>query len=218
MTDDKMTEQESLQLISQMINKAKNNFHESGVGPILWGTIITVCSLVTYFQIKFHFDLPFDIWILTVAAIVPQLIIVSRERKRQKVRSYDDITMDYIWMTFGISIFLLVTINNVIITKLTPVFNAYVELKGRMPDENYSGLSTSFFLLLYGFPTIITGGSRHFKPMLFGGIFCWIACVISLFTKSDIDMLLLAASAILAWLIPGILLRKKYKSIRAANV
>lgn len=218
MTDDKMTEQESLQLISQMINKAKNNFHESGVGPILWGTIITVCSLVTYFQIKFHFDLPFDIWILTVAAIVPQLIIVSRERKRQKLRSYDDITMDYIWMTFGISIFLLVTINNVIITKLTPVFNAYVELKGRMPDENYSGLSTSFFLLLYGFPTIITGGSRHFKPMLFGGIFCWIACVISLFTKSDIDMLLLAASAILAWLIPGILLRKKYKSIRAANV
>ncbi len=218
MTDDKMTEQESLQLISQMINKAKNNFHESGVGPILWGTIITVCSLVTYFQIKFHFDLPFDIWILTVAAIAPQLIIVSRERKRQKVRSYDDITMDYIWMTFGISIFLLVTINNVIITKLAPVFNAYVELKGAMPDENYSGFSTSFFLLLYGFPTIITGGSRHFKPMLFGGIFCWIACVISLFTKSDIDMLLLAASAILAWLIPGILLRKKYKSIRAANV
>lgn len=218
MTDDKMTEQESLQLISQMINKAKNSFHDSGVGPILWGTVITACSLVTYFQIKFHFDLPFDIWILTLAAIAPQIIIVNRERRKNKVRSYDDATMDYIWMTFGISIFLLVLINSVIVTKLTPVFKAYVELKGTMPDENYSGFSTSFFLLLYGIPTIITGGIRNFKTMLFGGIFCWIACVISLFTKSDIDMLLIAAAAVFAWLIPGILLRNKYKRIRAANV
>ena len=32
-----MTEQESLSLISEMINKAKTSYHDSGIGPILWG-------------------------------------------------------------------------------------------------------------------------------------------------------------------------------------
>ena len=83
-----MTEQESLQLISQMINKAKNSYLDSGVGPILWGTVISVCSLVTFFKIKYQFDLPFDIWFLTLIAIVPQIFIASRGNKLNKVKGY----------------------------------------------------------------------------------------------------------------------------------
>ena len=48
-----LTEKESLELISQMINKAKNSYHDSGIGPILWGSVIALCSLVTFFQIRF---------------------------------------------------------------------------------------------------------------------------------------------------------------------
>ena len=80
-----LTQEESLLLISQMINKAKNSYHESGIGPMLWGTVITLCSLVTYLQIKFHFRLPFDIWLLTLFAIIPQVILIAREKKNGKI-------------------------------------------------------------------------------------------------------------------------------------
>lgn len=213
-----LTEKESLELISQMINKAKKSYHDSGIGPILWGSVIALCSLVTFFQIRFDFRLPFDIWFLTLIAIVPQIFIVSREKKKNKVRSYDDTTMDYVWTCFGISIFILIFINANIVSHLNPVFQTYIEVKGSRPEFNYSSFSTSFFLLLYGFPTIITGGCMKMKPMLYGGIICWVAAVVSVYTQIEWDMLLTALAAISAWLIPGILMWKRNKKRLANNV
>ena len=218
MEENKMTEKESLELISRMINKAKDSYHDSGIGPILWGCVITLCSLLTYFQIRFAFRLPFDIWLLTLIAIIPQIFIVAKEKKNNKVRKYDDHIMDYVWTCFGISIFLLIFINANIVKQLNQVFQTYIDVKGIKPEFNYTSFSTSFFLLLYGIPTIITGSCRQMKPMLYGGIVCWICCIISVYTKIEWDMLLTAFSAICAWLVPGIILRTRYKKRNLANV
>jgi hypothetical protein len=218
MEENKMTEQESLLLISQMINKAKNSYLDSGIGPILWGTVISVCSLVTFFQIKYRFDLPFDIWFLTLIAIIPQIYIAIKENRYSKVKGYDNKIIDYVWISFGISIFLLIFINANIIQQLNPVFQTYIDVKGIRPEYNYSSFSVSFFLLLYGIPTIITGSCRNMRPMFYGGIVCWICCVISVYTKIEGDMLLTAVAAIAAWLIPGIILRSQFVKNRKKNV
>ncbi|WP_462219440.1 hypothetical protein [Ferruginibacter sp.] len=218
MEENKMTEQESLQLISQMINKAKNSYLDSGVGPILWGTVISVCSLVTFFKIKYQFDLPFDIWFLTLIAIVPQIFIAAKGNRLNKVKGYDDKMIDYVWICFGISIFLLIFINANIIKQLNPVFQTYIDVKGYRPEYNYSSFTSSFFLLLYGIPTIITGSCRNMRPMFYGGIVCWICCVISIYTKIEWDMLLTAIAATAAWLIPGIILRSQFIKKRKGNV
>jgi len=42
--ESQLTEQESLELIARMINKAKSDFRETGIGALMWGTIITVCA------------------------------------------------------------------------------------------------------------------------------------------------------------------------------
>jgi hypothetical protein len=218
MEQGKMTEKESLRLIGEMISKAKNSYHDSGTGPILWGSVISCCSVITFLQLRYRFALPFDIWWLTLIAIVPQLIIVSREKKRKKARRYDETLMDYVWICFGIAISLLIFININIVQKLNPVFINYIETTGGRPEFNYSSFSTSFFLLLYGIPTIITGGCTNFKPMLWGGIICWVCCIISVFTKIETDMLLTAGAAIAAWLLPGIILNSRYKKLMAADV
>ena len=218
MEENKMTEKESLELISQMINKAKNSYHDRGIGPILWGSVITLCSLVTYFQIRFQFSLPFDIWLLTLIAIVPQVFIVAKEKNNKKVKTYDNKIMDYVWVSFGISVFLLIFINKNIVEQLNPIFQTYIDVKGTRPDFNYSSFTSSFFLLLYGIPTIITGSCRGMKPMLYGGIICWICCIISVYTKIEWDMLLTAFAALCAWLIPGIILWTRYKKMSATNV
>jgi hypothetical protein len=217
-SESKLSEQESLLLIQQMINKAKNSYHDTGIGPILWGSVITICSLVTFFQIKYQFRLPFDIWLLTLIAIVPQVYIAIKEGRESKVKGYDDRIMDTVWICFGISIFLLIFINANIIHQLNPVFQTYIDVKGSRPEFNYSSFSNSFFLLLYGIPTIITGACRNMRPMLYGGIVCWICCIISVYTKIDWDMILTAIAAIAAWLIPGLIIRNKFLKNRKADV
>ncbi len=212
-------QQESLKLITEMIGKVKNSYHDKGIGPILWGSVITICSLVTFFRIQYNFELPFDIWLLTLVAIVPQIVITSREKKSRKVRSYNDDSMDYVWMCFGMAIFLLIHINYHLGNVIGTVLSDYRTLGGKLPDFNYFSYSTSMFLLLYGMPTIITGGIMKFKPMLLGGILCWICCIISVYTNIKVDLLLTALSATGAWLIPGIILWIRYKKgITCANV
>jgi hypothetical protein len=218
MSENKMTEQESLLLIHQMINKAKNSYHDTGIGPILWGSVITFCSLVTYCRVQFGFKLPFDIWFLTLIAIVPQIFIAIKEGRINKAKHYDDKVFDYVWISFGIAIFLLTFINANVIEKLNPVFQVYIDVKGGRPSFDYGSFMGSFFLMLYGIPTFITGAGRNFKPMLLGGIICWVCCIVSVYTKFKIDMLLTAFAATMAWLIPGIILWVKYQKKLKANV
>jgi hypothetical protein len=48
MSEDRLTEQQSLELITRMINKAKSDYRGTGIGALMWGTIITVCALVSF--------------------------------------------------------------------------------------------------------------------------------------------------------------------------
>jgi uncharacterized protein with PQ loop repeat len=219
MTDEQqLSQQESLRIITQMINKAKNSFHDTGIGPMLWGAVIVFCSLVTYARIHFGFKLPFDIWLLTLVAILPQIIITYREKKMRRARSYDDAAIDYIWLCFGISIFLVSHINAVFINQLADIFKTYQAATGKWPDFGLWNYSSSLMLLLYGFPTVITGAIMKFKPMLWGGIACWICCITSVYTSMKVDMLLTAFSAAVMWLIPGIILWRMYKQNKAKDV
>lgn len=218
----KLTEKESLDLIAMMINKAKDSYHDTGIGAMMWGSIIAVCSLVKLSEIHFKYELPFDIYWLTVLAIVPQIFITLKEKKERKVKSYDDIYMDYLWLGFGISIFLLIFITNVVFSVWEPVAVEYSQLAGHRSTFMFSEFIAPLFLLMYGIPTFVTGAACKFKPMLWGGLLCWACCLITLYTTIKIDLALTAFSAIFAWLIPGIIMERQYrkakKGLAAAHV
>ena len=80
----KLTEQESLHLITMMINKAKESYHDTGIGAIMWGAVIAICSLVRLSEVHFDYRLPFDIYLLTLVAIIPQIFIKYKREKRTK--------------------------------------------------------------------------------------------------------------------------------------
>jgi uncharacterized protein with PQ loop repeat len=206
-----LTEKESLDLIAMMINKAKNSYYDTGVSAIMWGAVIAFCALEKLAELQFGYQLPFDIYLLTLAAIVPQVFISIKEKKERKVKSYDDVYMEYIWLAFGICIFLMIFIVNVIFNVWEPMADEYQKLTGYPVRYRFHEFVSPLFLLLYGLPTFITGAACKFKPMLWGGIFCWVCCIAALYTNVKIDLLLTAASAIMAWLIPGILIEKEYR-------
>ena len=209
-----LTEKESLDLIAMMINKAKDSYHNTGIGAIMWGTIIAVCALVKLAELQFDFSLPFDIYWLTILAIVPQIFITIREKKERKVKTYDDIYMDYLWLGFGISIFLMIFITNVVFNVWEPVAIEYSKLSGHSSAFRLREFIAPLFLLLYGIPTFVTGAACKFKPMLWGGLLCWGCCIITIYTSIKIDLLLTAFSAVFAWLIPGIIMERGYKKAK----
>lgn len=213
----KLSEKESLDLITSMITKAKESFHDTGWGPIMWGTVIVFCSLFTWAKVHFGFSFPFNVWWLTVVAIVPQVLISTRENRNRGARSYNDIAMDYIWIGFGICMFLLSFTNGAIQADMNKTFS--VQGTGfSEPGQFMFNYSSALFMILYGLPTFATGGIMRFRPMLLGGIICWVCAVVSLFTPAKTDLLLMAAAALFAWLIPGILINRKCVQKRRQHV
>lgn len=218
MEEQKFSEKESLALITQMINKAKDSYHDTGIGAMMWGSVIAIASLVRLSEIHFGYKLPFDIYLLTLIAIVPQIFITIKEKKERKVKSYDDRYMDYIWIAFGVSIFLLIHITNNVFSAWGTVAAEYKTLTGHSASFRFYEFVSPLFLMLYGMPTFITGAACKFKPMLWGGLFCWLCSVVTVYTNMKIDLLLTALSAVMAWLIPGILMEKEYRIYKKEQV
>jgi len=208
--ENQLTEKESLELITRMINKAKDACHDTGITAIMWGLVIVICSLVRFAELKFEFRLPFDIYLLTFFAVIPQIYFSIREKKRKKARTYDDQFQNGLWIAFGISIALLIFIVNKMYGSWDPVNDQFKMLTNTPGFKLYEYIS-ALFLLLYGIPTFVTGMTMKFKPMFWGGILCWISCIASLFLPVKTDMLLVALSAAGAWLIPGIIMERDYQ-------
>ncbi|WP_026752681.1 hypothetical protein [Sediminibacterium sp. C3] len=220
------SEQESLQLIAEMIKKAKGSYHDTGIGSLLWGAVVAIASGVNFLQREYDFKLGFDIWWLVLAAIIPQVYISIQEKKIKKAKLYDDDLVDVVWLVFGISIFAMGFYQNFVPVQ-TEKFIAeegWTLMKhysdGR-PDEvirPFTPSLYSIYILLYAFPTMVTGMVKKFAPMKLGAIATYGLFILSLFTESRYDMLLGSIAALVCWFIPGIILRKKYLRQVSVNV
>jgi hypothetical protein len=191
-----LTEKESLELITQMINKAKREYRETGVTALMWGSVITFCSLVTFAAYFLQWHWAHYVWWLTFVAVIPQIIISIKERKKRRYKTYNDDAMGGIWISFAIAIFL-----------LSFYFNMF-----QVPSV------ATIVLVLYGVPTFATGYTRKFKPMILGGIACWAFAVASMYIAYPYPLLLTAGSALLAWFIPGLILRRRFLKAKEQHV
>jgi hypothetical protein len=228
MADQKqMTEKESLDLITNMIQKAKSSYHETGIGSLLWGTVVTVASVVTYFERTYDFYIGFDIWLIVLAAIIPQIVISIQEKKSNKVKQYEDDALNAVWLVFGITIFGL-NIYQIIVPDVT---NEFIKQEGWQLTKHYLNSSKvdepistftpsiySLFILIYALPTLVTGIVKKFKPMLYGALITYGLFIGSCFTISEYDFLLGGVAALICWFIPGVILRRKYLAQQKANV
>ncbi len=143
-----LTGQESLELISRMINKAKKDYQDTGLSALLWGSVITICSLVSFANAYIKITALEYIWYLPVLAVAVQVYISIRESKRRKLKSHYEDMMGGIWISIGIAIFM-----------LSYFLNRY-----------HLDQSGGLFITLYGIPTFTTGYARRFRPMLLEGI------------------------------------------------
>jgi len=197
MEEKQISEQESLLLIQQMIDRARSSIIDKGTWPIYWGALIAFCSLTLYAEIKLGKFLPFDIFLLTLPALVIQIIIIAYNKRKNKGKpkpvGQSQKAIMLTWTAFAIGMILI--------------------------SFSKGGNSPIVYFVLYGTPTFVTGALINFRPMTIGGIICWLCAilVIVLNISSATNLLLVAICAIFAWLIPGIILRRRYLRAKQAN-
>ncbi len=191
-TEPNLDPKASLLLIESMIARARNKMTENGHLYLLWGWTIFACSIFHFVAIYFRlFERPEWIWGLTWAALIYQFIYLARQKKREKVRSYADEISGYVWITFVIMMF----------------------LTGIILSTNKDWPSMyPMFLVLYGMPTFLSGVVLRFQSLKLGGFACWVLAILALFLDWPFQLLLLSAAVILAWIVPGYLLRWKHKT------
>ncbi|GAA4317901.1 hypothetical protein [Flaviaesturariibacter amylovorans] len=221
MNEQPMNEQESLRLITEMIGKAKKSIHETGVSAMLWGSVIALCGFVTFAEMHWRFYIGFDVWVLTLLALLPQVFISIRERKQRRVLTHTQEAMNAVWLVYGLSIFALVFYFNTVTEPVTR------ELAGRgirvfdndrlrsVPIPSHGSL----LLLLYGIPTLVTGIAQRFRPMKLGAVVCYACFVVSCYVTTEWDMFLNGIAGVCNWLIPGLILWQRHRAgIKAAHV
>lgn len=217
-TEKVLTEQESLALITEMIGKARNHFHQSGTSAILWGTVVGFCGFISCAKAYWKFNIGFDVWLLTLIAIVPQIIISIRESKRHSVKAHNQLAVDTVWTIYGISIFAIVFYMNLVPAISDHWYAAHkIQLlqkdlaTGAVSEYHmYIPSASSLLLIIYAFPTICVGIITRFRPMIVGAIICYALFIASLFTETMYDYLFMGLAGVCNWLIPGIILRNRY--------
>jgi hypothetical protein len=223
--NEKFTEADSLRLITEMIQKAKgSHFHENGTGSILWGCVVGFCGLISFAQKQWNFYIGFDVWLLTLIALIPQIYVSAQDKKRRIVRSDMQTALDAVWAVYGLSIFALIFYGNIIGYTTDKIYESIG--KELLEKDLATGVTKhtqpfapsfqSLLMIIYALPTLVTGIARKFLPMTIGAIFCYCFFIISVFTQNKYDMLLGGFAAIGNWLIPGLILRNKYNTAKKA--
>jgi hypothetical protein len=184
-----MSGQESLKIISDMINRTKMNIQQGTFHLLFWGSLIVICSLSEYLLYTFtSFENPWLVWLLTIPGVFVSLIYGFIKGSRQTVYTYAERIYMWLWLSFLLTAIILF------------VFMGF---------ENRMHTVGSYILMLAALPTFLSGVIIKFKPLVFGGISMWILSLIGFFAGPSIGPLAVPVAMITGYLIPGYMLKKE---------
>jgi len=194
MTNENLSPEQSLQVIQSMIERAKNQLSENGHLYLLWGWVIFIASAGQFVLLNLlHYENYYIVWFLPWLAGIYQAFYLAKRKKQKKVTAYADHIIGFVWITFFI---LLVLFGFIFSSELGP---------------EYYKLICPVSLALYGMPTLMSGIILRFRPLITGAVGCWLLSIGSLFAGYDYQILFLSAAMVIAWIIPGYILRSNYQ-------
>lgn len=193
MDDRKLTGEESINLIQQMIKMARDVHRESGEGWLIWGWLLFAASILSIVFIKMNIS-GYISWIWMIMLGLGLVVYVFghvRKQKNSQVRTYIQELLDKLEMGFFISLFALIAAGQITGT---------------------SANSFGYFFILYAFWMFIHGTAIRFRPLLIGAYVNWAAAIaIFLVTAFSNKMIISAVAVLIGYLVPGYLLRAEYK-------
>ncbi len=190
-------ENQSIQVIKEMIQVSQKSFKNDGILFLLWGWLMFISYVTNYIMYnvvitrqmeRISQNLRFAI---TIIAIVYTLYYVFK--KSTKVKTYIGISLKYVWVSLSVSLVL-----------------ASMIIHNVLQQINFE-LLHPIFMMFIAFATVVTGGILRYKLVIIGGIvFGALAYTCSYFSL-EIQMLFEAAAWLVAFIVPGHLLYAKRK-------
>ena len=187
MKEQSITEQESIAIIQSMIAKTKEEMVDRSIFLNLWGIAVSLCAIVQYILLKMLFTNTQMVWLAMPIVAIIHIIIAIKFANKERHQSLNSFAINSLWIALGIAIGVIVFLS------FYNSFNLF-----------------SFLILIYAIGTFVTGRIIQFKPLIIGGLICFGLSVLINFIDGAEQLLVLALSVVVSYLIPGFILRNEY--------
>jgi hypothetical protein len=184
----KLTNQESLAIITKMIQQSKSNVQAGSFYFLFWGWVTFIAYTGHYvLQVFTDFPQPYLVWLITIPGGIVSAIYGYKKSQSSLVKTHLDYIFSQNWLAF-------------LVPLLAIIFFGY-----RVGYENITGL----ILLLVGSAVFISSRILKFTPSLYGSLVIWAMAILALVFNDEQQYLFGAIATILGYLVPGYLLKKK---------
>jgi hypothetical protein len=186
-TEKSLTSEESLKIITEMVNKTKVNISQGSFHLLFWGWLIFVCSIAEFLLAKLTgFAHPYYAWFLVIPGVFVSMTYGFIKGRNARFHTYAD--MVYMWTWIGF---------------LCAAIVLFVVQSKRMD------LISPYILLLAGLPTFVSGFIIRFRPLVIGGICFWVISIAMSLTGPGISSLGVPVAMLAGYLIPGYMLKNR---------
>lgn len=179
---------ESLSIIQSMVNKTQRQYSDDSFYYIMWGWLALAAALAHFVLLKMDIEQAPIVWLLMPVGGIVSMIYGAKQNKKEKIKTYVSTYMGYLWSAMGIAM----------VVTLSMMFKLGVE-------NTYPVL-----ILIYGIGTFVSGGLLSFRPLIVGGVVCFVLSVAAFFVPFHIQLLFIAAAMLVSYIIPGHLLKAKF--------
>jgi hypothetical protein len=201
MEEKDLSEQESLLLIRQMINTAKKEQTDDGKGWIIWGWMLFAASVLTMFNLHYHWFVTFFFWNLFGLATILIFIYETVNRfvlkKGVRVRTYTKDLFDKLNTGFFISLMFIIIAMNVGVSPM---------------------IGFPLLINLYAFWILIYGSALNFKPSVIASYVTWAVGIGALFvTTFQLVMLFHGLAVLFGYIIPGHIANREFNKLKTKD-
>jgi hypothetical protein len=179
-----LTQEESLKIIHEMISAAKNDVKADAFIFLLWGWLVFVASIAQFILVMMEIKWNSVPWLLMPVGGVITVVYSIRKGKKDRTKTNITESLKYTWIAFTAAMLIIIFFNSMQFLQVLPCIMA-----------------------LYGMGLFLSGGALRFRPLIYGGIFCWICAIAGFEVQNIYQLLILAVAVFGGYIIPGYLLK-----------
>lgn len=187
MDQKKFSEKEALGVIEEMVNSSRYKLKDEAGYFLLWGWMVFAAAIIHFILLLFGVSNGWIVWpVLMGLAFVMYGIMIRKKKSKKSSVTYIDRMNRYLWIGF---------LGPLLITLLIGGVYGWPA-------------AYPFFMAIYGWSAIVSGGLLKFAPLVWGGLASYILGVTTIFVPDMYILIMLAIAVLFGFIIPGHALRR----------
>lgn len=183
--------QEDLAIIKQIMQESRQRFYNVGIHLVVWGGIVILALLLTYYNISVKYLFP-EYWIWLVGFSLAWIFeFIQYKRYQRSERIYNKLNRigSALWMS-------------ILITMM--IYGIFGGVGGNLM-EGGNGIIAGLLAIGY----LVTGEGIEMKWVKYLGFGWWMGAIILFFSPLEIGILIMAFLMVCLQFIPGVILLVK---------